>query len=172
MNNDSPFFPFSLPGDSLFDSDHDGKLGGFESAIRDGVLLANMQDNVPKNPRGSGISYASVPAPAPAVRDNPFAVEDIDEEENDKDDDEAVGFDLSGAESTFETNKFSAFCLMGDLDIIADQLDALADEVQDDVWSAENNPAVREEMEAFCDKIREAVDSINDAVDTLGWIDL
>ena len=35
MKNDSLFFPFEMPGDSVFDTNKDGKLTGFETAMRD-----------------------------------------------------------------------------------------------------------------------------------------
>ena len=43
MKNDSFLFPFSLPGDSIFDSDNDGKLTGFETAFRDAAVLTALE---------------------------------------------------------------------------------------------------------------------------------
>lgn len=39
MKNDSFFHPFSTPIDSCFDSNNDGELTGFETAIRDAALF-------------------------------------------------------------------------------------------------------------------------------------
>ena len=39
MKNDSWLFPFSMPNDSFFDSNRDGKLSGFESIMRDTYWL-------------------------------------------------------------------------------------------------------------------------------------
>ena len=39
MKNDSFLFPFGMPGDSLFDSDNDGKLTGLETAFRDACIM-------------------------------------------------------------------------------------------------------------------------------------
>ena len=44
MDNDSWLFPEDLPFDSLFDSDGDGKITGFESAIRDEHWLSELED--------------------------------------------------------------------------------------------------------------------------------
>ena len=44
MKNDSLLFPFSMPGDSIFDYDFDGKLSGFETACRDAVILATLEE--------------------------------------------------------------------------------------------------------------------------------
>ena len=45
MDNDSWLFPKELPFDSLFDSDGDGKITGFESYIRDDFLLSELEDD-------------------------------------------------------------------------------------------------------------------------------
>ena len=45
MDNDSWLFPEELPFDSLFDSDGDGKITGFESYIRDDFLLSELEDD-------------------------------------------------------------------------------------------------------------------------------
>ena len=42
MKNDSPLFPFNMPGDSFFDSNKDGKLTGFETVMRDAHHLEMM----------------------------------------------------------------------------------------------------------------------------------
>jgi len=42
MKNDSPLFPFHMPGDSFFDSNKDGKLTGFETVMRDAHHLEMM----------------------------------------------------------------------------------------------------------------------------------
>lgn len=39
MKNNSFLFPFRLPGDSIFDSNHDGKLTGMETAFRDATIM-------------------------------------------------------------------------------------------------------------------------------------
>lgn len=39
MKNDSFLFPFGIPGDSLFDSNNDGKLTDFETAFRDAAIM-------------------------------------------------------------------------------------------------------------------------------------
>ena len=44
MDNDSWLFPEDLPFDSLFDSDGDGKITGFESVIRDEHWLSELED--------------------------------------------------------------------------------------------------------------------------------
>ena len=44
MDNDSWLFPEDLPFDSLFDSDEDGKITGFESVIRDEHWLSELED--------------------------------------------------------------------------------------------------------------------------------
>lgn len=44
MDNDSWLFPEDLPFDSLFDSDGDGKITGFESFIRDNHWLSEFED--------------------------------------------------------------------------------------------------------------------------------
>ena len=45
MDNDSWLFPEDLPFDSLFDSDGDGKITGFESVIRDEHWLSELEDD-------------------------------------------------------------------------------------------------------------------------------
>lgn len=35
MKNDSPLFPFTMPGDKFFDKNKDGKLSGMETIFRD-----------------------------------------------------------------------------------------------------------------------------------------
>ena len=42
MKNDSFLFPFGVPGDSLFDSNNDGKLTGFETAFRDVAIMTAL----------------------------------------------------------------------------------------------------------------------------------
>lgn len=39
MKNDSFLFPFGLPGDGIFDSNHDGKLTEMETAFRDATIM-------------------------------------------------------------------------------------------------------------------------------------
>lgn len=43
MENDSWFFPFSMPCDSFFDSNKDGKLTGFETCMRDSFWLEQQR---------------------------------------------------------------------------------------------------------------------------------
>lgn len=43
MKNDSPFFPIDTPMDSFFDSNHDGKLSGMETAFRDATLMDSYE---------------------------------------------------------------------------------------------------------------------------------
>lgn len=42
MKNDSPLFPFHMPGDGFFDNNKDGKLTGFETVMRDAHHLEIM----------------------------------------------------------------------------------------------------------------------------------
>ena len=42
MKNDSFLFPFSLPGDGIFDSDNNGQLTGFETAFRDAAIVTAL----------------------------------------------------------------------------------------------------------------------------------
>lgn len=42
MKNDSFLFPFGVPGDSLFDSNNDGKLTGLETAFRDVAIMTAL----------------------------------------------------------------------------------------------------------------------------------
>lgn len=43
MKNDSPFFPIDTPMESFFDSNHDGKLSGMETAFRDATLMDSYE---------------------------------------------------------------------------------------------------------------------------------
>lgn len=43
MKNDSWLFPFEMPLDDIFDSNHDGKLTGFETLMRDSVIMHDYE---------------------------------------------------------------------------------------------------------------------------------
>lgn len=43
MKNDSFLFPFEMLGDKMFDSNRDGKLGGFETIFRDAFHMEQAQ---------------------------------------------------------------------------------------------------------------------------------
>ena len=49
MKNDSWLFPVSMPGDSFFDSNKDGKLTGFETLVRDSYWLEQQKKFEEKN---------------------------------------------------------------------------------------------------------------------------
>ena len=57
MKNDSFFHPFSTPIDGCFDSNHDGKLTGSETAFRDAALF-EMYNNATKDNNSNNI-YSS-----------------------------------------------------------------------------------------------------------------
>lgn len=57
MKNDSFFHPFSTPIDGCFDSNHDGKLTGSETAFRDAALF-EIYNNATKD-NGSNNVYSS-----------------------------------------------------------------------------------------------------------------
>lgn len=57
MKNDSFFHPFSTPIDSCFDSNHDGKLTGSETAFRDAALF-ELYNNAAKDSNSNNI-YSS-----------------------------------------------------------------------------------------------------------------
>lgn len=57
MKNDSFFHPFSTPIDGYFDSNHDGKLTGSETAFRDAALF-EMYNNATKDNNSNNI-YSS-----------------------------------------------------------------------------------------------------------------
>ncbi len=43
MKKDSWFFPIEMPGNSLFDSNKDGKISGFETIVRDSFWLEQQR---------------------------------------------------------------------------------------------------------------------------------
>ena len=61
MKNDSWFFPFSMPCDSFFDSNKDGKLTGFETMMRDSYWLE--QQNKRNEEHNSKKDFNSYSAP-------------------------------------------------------------------------------------------------------------
>lgn len=60
MKNDSWLFPFEMLGDSYFDSNHDGKLTGWETIMRDSFLLEEERrwdERKKKNQTTTQINY-------------------------------------------------------------------------------------------------------------------
>ena len=59
MKNDSLFFPFEMPGDSVFDTNKDGKLTGFETTMRDAYQWESFRHFVEDEEKSNGPAFNS-----------------------------------------------------------------------------------------------------------------
>jgi len=89
MKNDSWLFPITMPGDSFFDSNKDGKLSGFETLMRDTFWLEQQRRWMNQSKNSSSRTYTNTPS---QVLSTPL----YDESEEDEDEYEWRAFHDEG----------------------------------------------------------------------------
>ena len=175
MDNDSMFFPFEHIGDSLFDSDGDGALTGFETFVRDTALFDAMED-AEKAASNSAPTLYSSPTITPTIHHN-MTVEDVYDEEAVADADDGVddGFD-AGLDVTFDDSVDPIHLSLGrrraqarrwsaQLEELAFMMQSQADWAEFDMADADG--AQWDRLDCFTTQMHDAVSAVQDAIDAL-----